>query len=86
MSSIRPNRMEVVSSVQRSRRWTPIDCGLSQSKKVDCSLAFIALGRAARSVCWVLGVSRSNVLTNKTHSSDWADLRNAPINANDEDP
>jgi hypothetical protein len=86
MSSIRPNRLEVVTSAQPSRRWTPIGCGLSQSKKVDCSLACIALGRAARLVCCVLGVSRSNVLANKTYSSDWVDLRNAPINADDEDP
>ena len=53
-------------------------CGLCQSKKVDCALACIARGRAIRAVCMALGVSRSNVLTKKTRSSDWADLRKSP--------
>ena len=53
MSSIRPNRVQVVTSVQRCRRWTPQDsgeldsqggCEICQSNKVDCALACIALG------------------------------------------
>ena len=32
-----------------------------------------------------LGVSRSNVLTEKTRSSDWADLRKSPPKADDAD-
>ena len=46
--------------------------GLCQSKKVNCALACIARGQAIRAVCMALGVSRSNVLTKKTRSSDWA--------------
>jgi hypothetical protein len=34
-------------------------------------------------VCIELGVSRSNVLTKKTGSSDWADLRKLPPKADD---
>jgi hypothetical protein len=32
-----------------------------------------------------LSVSRSNVLTKKTRSSDWADLRKSPPRADDRD-
>lgn len=32
-----------------------------------------------------LGVSHSNVLTKKTRSSDWADLRKSPPKADDAD-
>jgi putative transposase len=60
-------------------------CGLCQSKKVDCALACIARGRAIRAVCMALGVSRINVLTNKTRSSDWTDLRKSPPRTDDAD-
>jgi transposase-like protein len=53
--------------------------------KLDFALACIAWGRAIRTVCMELGVSRSNVLTKKTRSSDWADLRNSPPKADDAD-
>jgi putative transposase len=36
-------------------------------------------------VCLALGVSRSNVLTKKTRSTDWADLRKSPPKADDAD-
>ncbi len=37
-------------------------------------------------MCLALGVSRSNVLTKKTRSSDWTDLRKSPPKADDADP
>jgi len=52
---------------------------------VDCALACIARGRAIRAVCTALSISRSNVLTKKTRSSDWADLRKSPPKADDAD-
>ena len=52
---------------------------------MDCALACIARGRAIRAVCMALGVSRSNVLTKKTRSTDWADLRKSPPKADDAD-
>ena len=36
-------------------------------------------------MCTALGVSRSNILTKKTRSSDWADLRKSPPKADDAD-
>jgi len=36
-------------------------------------------------VCTALSISRSNVLTKKTRSSDWADLRKSPPKADDVD-
>jgi transposase len=53
--------------------------------KVDCALACIARGRAVRVVCMALGVSRSNVLTKKTRSTEWNDLRKSPPRADDSD-
>ena len=79
MSSARPDRVEVVTSVLRRRRWTP----LCQSKKVDCALASIARGRAVRAVCCALGVSRSHVLAKKHRPSDWADRRRSPPRVDD---
>ncbi len=52
---------------------------------MDCALACIARGRAVRAVCTALGVLRSNVLTKKTRSFDWADLRKSPPKADDAD-
>ncbi len=51
----------------------------AKAKKVDCALACIASGRAVRAVCMAWSTSRSNVLTKKTRSSDWADLRKSGI-------
>jgi hypothetical protein len=36
-------------------------------------------------VCTALSISRRNVLTKKTRSSDWADLRKSPPKADDSD-
>ena len=52
---------------------------------MDCALACIARGRAVRAVCTALSISRSNVLTKKTRSYDWADLRKSPPKADDSD-
>ncbi len=57
----------------------------AKAKKVDYALACIARGLPVRAVCMALGVSRSNVLTKKTRSSDWADLRKSPPKADDAD-
>ncbi len=52
---------------------------------MDCALACIDRERAVRAVCMTLGVSHSNVLTKKTRSTDWADLRKSPPKADDAD-
>ena len=52
---------------------------------MDCALACIARVRAVRAVCLAIGVSHNNVLTKKTRSTDWADLRESPPKANDAD-
>jgi len=57
--------------------------GLCQIKKVDCALASIARGRAARVVCSPLGLSRSHVSAKKHRSSDWVDRRRSPARADD---
>ena len=38
-----------------------------------------------RAVCMALRVSRNNVLTKKTRSTDWTDLRKSPTKADDAD-
>ena len=57
----------------------------AKAKKVDCALACIGRGRAVRAVCMAVGVTRSNVSTKKTRSSEWADLRKSPPKADDSD-
>ena len=52
---------------------------------MDCALACISRGRTIRVVCTALSISRSNLLTKKTRSSDWAILRKSPPKADDAD-
>nr|WP_244207880.1 IS3 family transposase [Paraburkholderia hospita] len=49
-----------------------------RAQKIDCALTIAAGGRPMKTVCEVLGVSRSNLAVKSRRQSDWVDRRKTP--------
>jgi putative transposase len=60
-------------------------CPRAKNAEVGVLQVVVPRGRAVRAVCTALSISRSNVLTKKTRSYDWADLRKSLPKADDSD-
>ncbi|WP_087129214.1 IS3 family transposase [Caballeronia concitans] len=50
-----------------------------RAKKFDCALTIAAGGRPLKTVCEILGVSRSNLAVKSKRSADWVDRRKMPV-------
>jgi len=48
-------------------------------QKIDCALTIAAGGRPLKTVCEVLGVSRSNLAVKSKRSAEWVDRRKTPV-------